>query len=333
MPKLTRTIIYSCPYVPAEWIAAHGLQPSRMIPDPAKSSAPVGRMEGMCPYVRAFLNEAINDKRACGIIMTTVCDQMRRGFDVLTRHREAVSFLMNVPSTWQNLAAQNLYLDELKRLGRFLIRLGGESPTLDSLAEVMLEYEAARQAIRASRAYLSARQYAESIAAFGREGATEMAQSAAVSAVGVRSIALAIIGGPLMRSDFDIYDVVEQSGGRIVLDATETGERGMCGPFDRRRIHEDPLAELANAYFGGIQDASRRPNSELYEWLSHELTARAVRGIIFRRYVWCDTWHAELKRMKEWTDLPVLDIDVADDTEIERQRWQNRIRAFLETLT
>jgi hypothetical protein len=244
---------------------------------------------------------------------------------------------MNVPSTWQNLAAQNLYVDELKRLGRFLVRLGGKSPTPAGLAEVMLEYDAVRASIRASRAYLSARQYAEAIATLQghRHKGTE-AQSCFVPlslcAFVPDLVPLAIIGGPLMWSDFDIYDVVEQCGGQIVLDATETGERGMCGPFDRRRVREDPLAELANAYFGGIRDASRRPNNELYEWLAHELAARAVRGIIFRRYVWCDTWHAELQRMKEWTDLPVLDIDVAGDAETERQRWQNRIRAFLETL-
>jgi len=343
VPTLTKTIVYSCPYVPAEWIAAHGLQPSRMIPDPLVSScrktgagaSPVGRMEGMCPYVRAFLNEAINDKRACGVVVTTVCDQMRRGFDVLIRRCDVASFLMNVPSTWQNLAAQYLYVDELRRLGRFLVRLAGKSPTPDGLAEVMLEYDAVRASIRASRAYLSARQYAESIAALGQKGLCPGGKFEILnSKFKIRpGVPLAIIGGPLMWSDFDVYDLVEQYGGRIVLDATETGERGICGPFDRRRIREDPLEELANAYFGGIQDASRRPNSELYRWLAHELAARAVRGIIFRRYVWCDTWHAELQRLKEWTELPVLDIDIAGDTDTERRRWQNRIRAFLETLT
>ena len=323
-----KRIIYSCPYVPAEWIAAHGLQPSRVIPDPAKSASPIGPIEGLCPYVRAFLNEAINDKRACGVVVTTVCDQMRRGFDVLTRQCNIASFLMNVPRTWQNFAAQNLYLDELGRLSRFLVRVGGNSPTPDALAEVMLEYDAARASILAGRGSISARQYAEAIAALGQEGPAQGRKSE----MG-RGVPLALVGGPLTRGDFDIFDIVEQSGGRIVLDATETGERGMCGPFDRRRLHEDPLAELGNAYFGGIQDASRRPNSELYRWLGHELAARAVRGIIFRRYVWCDTWHAELQRLKEWTDLSVLDIDVAGDTDTERRRWQNRIRAFLETLT
>ncbi len=117
-----------------------------------------------------------------------------------------------------------------------------------------------------------------------------------------------------------------------MLDATETGDRGMCPEFDRRRLRDEPLMELAKAYFGGIQDASRRPNSGLYNWLKCELVGRAVRGIIFRRYLWCDMWHAELRRLKDWTDLPVLDIDAAGDNETDRQRTVNRIRAFLEML-
>jgi hypothetical protein len=43
-------------------------------------------------------------------------------------------------------------------------------------------------------------------------------------------------------------------------------------------------------------------------------------------------WHAELRRLKDWIGLPVLDIDIAGDSEIDRPRTANRIRAFLETL-
>jgi hypothetical protein len=43
-------------------------------------------------------------------------------------------------------------------------------------------------------------------------------------------------------------------------------------------------------------------------------------------------WHAELQRLKDWTDLPVLDIDTTGDNETRLHRTANRIRAFLETL-
>ncbi len=143
---------------------------------------------------------------------------------------------------------------------------------------------------------------------------------------------MAIIGGPLMKQGFEIFDIVEQAGGRIVLDATETGERGLCAPFDRRGLRDNPLLELAGVYFCSIQDVSRRPNNELYQWLKSGLADREVRGIIFHRHLWCDMWHAELQRLKDWTDIPVLDIDTTGNNETTSQRTTNRIRAFLETL-
>jgi benzoyl-CoA reductase/2-hydroxyglutaryl-CoA dehydratase subunit BcrC/BadD/HgdB len=325
-----KAIVYSCPYVPAEWIAAHGLRPSRIMPGTVGATGPLAIVEGLCPYVHSFINEVITEKAACGVIVTTLCDQMRRAFDVLTRRCDLPAFLMNVPHTWQTLAAQKMYVDELRRLGRFLIRLGGKPPSEQTLAEVMFAYDSARKSILEARSNQSARQYAETIAAFNRDGPSNMPNKKLSTQPLNAGIPLAIIGGPMVKQDFEIFDIVEQSGGGIVLDATETGERGMCATFDRRGLRDNPLIELARAYFGSIPDASRRPNSELYHWLKQKLADRAVRGIIFRRYLWCDTWHAELSRLKDWTKLPVLDIDVGGDSRTQHIRTPNRIRAFLE---
>ncbi|MCP4610338.1 MAG: 2-hydroxyacyl-CoA dehydratase [Planctomycetes bacterium] len=327
-----KTIIYSCPYVPAEWIAAHGLRPSRIIPDAADTAGLPGRTEGLCPFVQDFINEVVADKKASGVVITTVCDQMRRAYDILLRRCDVPLFLMNVPNTWQNVTVQKLYIDELKRLGRFLIGLGGKSPSDDTLARIMLDYDTARTTILTAGGYLPARQYAETIAAFGRDGPGETPLDITIPESKIKGVALAIFGGPLMRQDFDIFDIVEQAGGHIVLDAAETGQRGMCAPFDRLGLRDKPLLELASAYFYGIQDASRRPNSGLYKWLKCRLADTEARGIIFHRYVWCDMWHAELQRLKDWTDLPVLDIDTAGNNQAAKQRTTNRIRAFLETL-
>ena len=324
-----KKIIYTCPYVPAEWIAAHDLRPGRIIPGSAGAS---DRTEGLCPFVQGFINEVLTNKNAAGAVITTVCDQMRRAYDILVRRCDVPLFLMNVPNTWQNVGVQRLYIDELKRLGRFLIGLGGKSPSDDTLAEIMLEYDTARTTILGAGGYLPVRQYADTIAAFNRDGPDETLNNITALESQIEGVPLAIIGGPLMRQDFDIFDITAQAGGHIVLDATETGQRGMCAPFDRRGLRDNPLLELAGAYFCGIQDASRRPNSGFYRWLKCRLTERQIRGIIFHRYMWCDMWHAELQRLKDWTDLPVLDIDTAGNNQTAKQRTTNRIRAFLETL-
>ncbi|MHC4395675.1 MAG: 2-hydroxyacyl-CoA dehydratase [Planctomycetota bacterium] len=327
-----KTIIYTCPYVPAEWIAAHGLHASRIMPAAAGVAGPFARIEGICPYVRGFVNKVLTNERASGIVVTTACDQMRRAFDIIKHHCKTPAFLMNIPSTWGHLAVHKLYLDELSRLGLFLCQLGGKTPKKNVLAKTMLEYDATRTSILAAKGNLTPRQYSQAIAQFGRSGKYITDEHRADPELSTSSVPLAIIGGPLFKQDFEIFDVVENCGGRIVLDATETGQRRMCAAFNHRRLRDDPVLELCDAYFGDIPDASRRPNSRLYTWLEQQLKSMNVRGIIFRRHLWCDIWHAELHRLKQFTALPVLDFDASGDEQALSIQAKQRICAFLEML-
>ncbi|MGE5293200.1 MAG: 2-hydroxyacyl-CoA dehydratase [Solirubrobacterales bacterium] len=299
MTEPTKTIVYTCPYVPAEWIAAHGFEPRRLIPLPTDGESVAPRVEGLCPYARAFVNDAAAENNAAGIVVTTLCDQMRRAYDLLARGTTTPAFLLNVPKTWLTVAAQRMYLDELKRLGRFLVRLGGRTPSHEDLTKAMIEHVAW---------------------AVPTDSPTHL-----------EGVPIAVVGGPLMQRDRILFDLIEESGGHVVLDATETGSRGRHRLFDRRRVVEDPLTELADAYFG-IPDASRRPNSELYAWLKEELAQAGARGIVFHHYVWCDAWRAELARVKEWAGLPVLGLDSDGHDETNVARLRTRIRAFLEML-
>ena len=128
-----------------------------------------------------------------------------------------------------------------------------------------------------------------------------------------------------------MFDLVEELGGRIVLDATDIGERGMPEPFDHDQVRHDPLGALVAAYFGGITHAFRRPNSALYHWLKDRLTDRGVKGIILPRCLGCDTWHAEQHRIKQETNLPVLDLVLADGAD-SKAHMAGRLQAFMEML-
>ncbi len=75
----------------------------------------------------------------------------------------------------------------------------------------------------------------------------------------------------------------------------------------------------------------RRPNNQLYEYLNREIIARGARGLIYRRYQWCDTWHAELGRLKDSLPAPVLGL-VAGDDESDRAYMLTRIQALVEML-
>jgi benzoyl-CoA reductase/2-hydroxyglutaryl-CoA dehydratase subunit BcrC/BadD/HgdB len=297
---------------------------------------PADAVHGMCPYARSFLAAAISNQRVSAVVMATTCDQMRHVEALVSQGGDRPVFLMNVPATWQTDAARRLYRHELERLGRFLVQLGGEPPSSERLRGVMIRFDEARRSLRSMRQGMSARRFAEAVSALGSDELdwAAVAEAAVPGDNGPRRepVRLALVGGPLLAKDRILFDLLEQAGGRLVLDATTGGERTMPAEFDARRLRRDPLGELADAYFGAIPDAFRRPNTGLYDWLGEMIARRGVRGLLCWRYVWCDIWHGELYRLKRASWVPVLDIDAGYNDDGLFARTTARIEAFLEML-
>jgi benzoyl-CoA reductase/2-hydroxyglutaryl-CoA dehydratase subunit BcrC/BadD/HgdB len=267
---------------------------------------------------------------AAALVLTTACDQMRYAAAVVDHEGHLPVFLMHVPSTWQTAASAEMYVEELKRLGRFMVTLGGRSPGRDEFVRVILMYEAARGAVCEARGRISSRRLAQAIAEVRGEGKPTLDLDGDLGQAD--AVPLALVGGPLAQDDLGIFDVVEQAGARIVLDASETGERTLPGPTDKAQLERDPLPALADAYFGSIPDVFRRPNHGLHEWIAEEIAAREVRGIILRRYLWCDLWNAETERLRQWSPVPVLTLDVSENGDA-MSRTRGRVEAFLETIS
>lgn len=299
-----KRVIYSNPWIPAEWIEAHGLRPLRLIPRKAGRRAPLRIAAGMCPFMAAFINEACSSRSVSAIVLTTTCDQMRRAADALSAGAANCPplFLMNIPATWQTAAARGMYVSELKRLSRFLVQVGGRRWSHASLRRAM-----ARNGSRTTP-------LAGGTAAGGEPG----------------RIAIAVVGGPLAHWDKGVLDAIGRSGGHVVLDATENGGRTAHQLFQRDMTRTDPLAALVKAYFENMPDAFRRPNTQLHDWLRQQITERGVRGIIVLRYLWCDLWHAETYRLRHLLDIPTLQVDLNGEPPPATVR--TRIQAFLEAL-
>jgi len=320
-------IVYRTPFIPAEWIAAHGLTPCRLVPDGTERVPhSIPEAEGLCPFVRCFLNEAVAVGDA--VVVTTFCDQVRRASELATVSTDTPVFLMHLPATWQTAAAQTMYREELLRLGRFLQQLGGRAPDDARLLHTMLAYDDKPRQLANLIPSLTATREASACAGFLATGQVPKADPWQGNAT--RGIPLALLGGPLCRKDHPLLDMVEEAGGAIVLDGSETGERTLPPPFDKRAVRDNPFAALCDAYFGRIPDAFRRPNTLLYQWLDRMLAERGARGVILVRYVWCDTWHSEVHRIRNWLEVPLLDVDLAAKPPGKRTR--TRIQAFIESL-
>jgi benzoyl-CoA reductase/2-hydroxyglutaryl-CoA dehydratase subunit BcrC/BadD/HgdB len=282
----------------------------------------------MCPYARALAGEAAALRDGHAAVFTTTCDQMRRAAEWAAREASSPVFLFNVPATYGAPAAARLYRDELHRLGRFLARLGGSEPSRETLAGVLESYDDRRRELRDTLGLVGPREASEAMAAFDLDG---RAQTGAARGSLPHGFPVAVVGGPLMRGDVRVFDWIEEAGGVVVLDGTESGARTFPAPLDRRRLRDEPVLELVDAYFGRIPDVFRRPDDALVAWLGRELDSSGARAVILWRYVWCDLWAASVARLRELGRLPVLDLDVSGDEGTDR-RTANRLQAFLEVL-
>jgi hypothetical protein len=161
-----------------------------------------------------------------------------------------------------------------------------------------------------------------------------------------------------------LLDAIEKGGGRVVLNATEAGERSLWQAFTLDDAQTDTaersvyaaetsvdqpgqdsagtvslpgscsvnaalLARLARGYLANCVDVFQRPNTPLYDWLRERLMIRQVRGIVLWHYVGCDLWRAEAQPMREAFGLPVL---LLDADEAAPNRNTGRLEAFLESL-
>ncbi|MGA2749643.1 MAG: 2-hydroxyacyl-CoA dehydratase family protein [Verrucomicrobiota bacterium] len=284
-------VFLTTPWIPAEWIRAHQLDPCALWCAETFPCHPTPLGAGVCLFAEWVVRFAEAQPDAA-VIFASACDQLRRGFDTATLHGRHRAFLFNLPAT-QTPAAKQIYRSELERLGRCLCELGGRAPTPESLRCEMLK------AAKARRRFLDA--------------------------------APSSPGGPFCAPHWPLLDVIESAGGRVVLNATETGERSLSSANEPDAAGGDPFDALADASFNGIADAFQRPNTPLYSWLKPRLLARNVRGLVLWHFTGCDLWRAEAPTLRELTGLPVLLLEAGEGPGVS-QRQVNRVEAFLETL-
>lgn len=321
-------VICSNPWIPVEWIKAHGVEPLGMWSLPENGDQGLALSGGVCAFAETVVRCAASNP-GDALIFSTACDQMRRSYDVVcSRGRDRV-FLFNLPATWQTASARELYRSEVLRLGRFLESLGGRRPAAGELLETIKRYRRGRTELLHAAPHCSARRFAEAASRFyadGQIGVSELLEEP----VG-RGVPIALIGGPLPSCHLGLIDVIEAAGAHVALNGTEPGERTLGPVIPAETEAADPVSALTKHYFESITDVFQRPNSRLYDWLRPRLRSRKVRGIVLWHFVGCDLWRAEAQSIREAFALPVLPLD-ADELQCRSARETGRLEAFVETL-
>ena len=317
-------VFYSSPWVPPEWIQAHGFTARGLWPGEAASSTPVPA--GVCAMARSSM-EFFEAHPRDAVVMAGTCDQMRRAADELRQRRHQV-FLFNIPATSQSRTAREIYEEEIERLGHFLLGLGGAAPSPTALAEALEQRDRARARLRELHRGGPVFEEFQAMAKF--HGNPAAAGSPSKDTPGDR-IPVALVGGPLCPIHWPLFQRLEEAGVRLVLNGAENGERSLLPRLPAGNWRADPVSAMVDAYFDQITDVFQRPNTRLYQWLEHELQARAVRGLVVWSRPACDLWRAEAASLREALDIPLLVLEAGENpSELPRQ-W-GRLQAFVEML-
>ena len=139
-------VFCTSPWVPPEWIKAHGLEPRGVWLTKDFACEPFPLTAGVCAFANAAVRLGERQSQSA-VIFTTHCDQLRRGFDTVAEAAPSRMFLFNLPVTWQTPVGERIFCDELRRLGQFLIGLGGHAPRTGDLVEIVAQYSGARSQI------------------------------------------------------------------------------------------------------------------------------------------------------------------------------------------
>jgi benzoyl-CoA reductase/2-hydroxyglutaryl-CoA dehydratase subunit BcrC/BadD/HgdB len=318
-------VFLASPWIPAEWIRAHGLTPRGIWSADNFQPGALPLSAGVCAFAESAVRFAEAQTNSA-VIFSTACDQMRRGFDTAMLYGQRRAFLFNLPATWQTPAAKEMFRAELERLGQFLLTIGGRAPSPERLRQEMEQSGTVRKRLTESAPASSPRGFAEAVARFHWDGTFSPPPPTAL----IDQVPLALVGGPFLASHWKLLDEIEAAGGRVVLNASKNGERSLSPAFEFA-ADTNPFDALVHGYCDHIIDVFQRPNTRLYSWLKPRLAAREVRGIVLWHFTGCDLWRAEAQTLRETFNLPVLLLEAGGEPG-NAPRELTRLQAFVETL-
>jgi benzoyl-CoA reductase subunit C len=339
-------------YVPAELFHAAGLTPVYLFHQTGDRGQARAHLPGFaCWPGRSLVDQALSGDLdgLAGMAFAQTCDTVQALTDIWRKVMpRAPAYHVGVPLHLAAEAARPYLIAELNHLRQ---RLGGFSD--DALHQAVVTYNHTRAlmgrlyeraaelrptdlhaALRAAL-LMPKGEYNELLAELLNEGRLvdwELGnQSANPQSTNPQSPPRLILVGSHL-ADPALYQVIEESGGRVADDLLDVGHRHFAGPV---ATDGDPIAAVADHLLATLPTPTKHhPARRRDDYLIGLVARRQAHGVIFARQKFCDPHgfdYANVKPALDRARIPHLLIELEQASQAGQLR--TRVEAFLEMIS
>ncbi len=351
-------------HTPVELIEAAGMVPCRIYGDirATVTEADRGLPAAFCPFMRNMLDIALKGglDGLDGIVTVHPCDAQEKTVRVITTFIDfPYSYFIDIPSTVQGFAIE-FFADQIRHFAGSLEKLTGVELTPAKINEAIGLYNKKRALVRelytlkqSDPPLLTGTETLEVVLASQMMPVAEANKMLAEVIAEVRERpadhlpkrARILLWGSVV-DDSAYVDVIEESGGAVVVDDLDEGTRPFL--FDVAEGEADPIAALASKYLRGTpaartftddaQGPGKKDNiADLEARYGHlgELAEKwGVDGVILQTVRYCDPHGYELVDVMDYVkhiELPFIMVE-HNYSEGALAPLRTRVEAFVETL-
>jgi benzoyl-CoA reductase/2-hydroxyglutaryl-CoA dehydratase subunit BcrC/BadD/HgdB len=350
-----------CVFAPAEVIRACGAESVRLCSGMHYGVHPANELlgdAGLCPCVKSTLGGRLGDadlfmSLADIIVAPASCDGKVKLGEILEDWLPVI--MMNLPRVKTGDTTAQLWVEEVLYMGSQLARLTGTEMTTRNLREAIDVYNRAHLAL--SR--LTGLRWADRSPIWGRDAllAAQMAlvddierwtakmgklcdELEARAAVGKwvgtgEEARLLLAGSPVIWPNWKVPNLVEESGGLIVVDELCTGARVLGDPVvsDEGTLR-DMVRAVAERYFFPCTCPCFSPNDERESRMLRLVSEHRVEGVVYHALRGCHLGMLEATRLElalRREGVPMLKVESEyDEGDVEQIR--TRVEAFVEMI-
>ena len=339
-----------CEYTPRELIMAAGGVPVCLCGGSAETIPAAERQlpANLCPLIKSTFGYHVLQSNpflemADLIVGETTCDGKKKMYELMAESRPM--YVLELPHGSDNANAMEYWIEELRQFRTFLSKRFGTDVSDERIRDAIRQLNRERALRRDLSALMRSdhpplrgrqvldckssiwampdamREYRRVLDAFhGKHGS------------GNGQVRVLMTGVPLVHGAERVLDIVEQSGGLVVVMENCTGLKPLLEDVDETAA--DPIRALAEKYFH-LPCSVMTPNDRRLDTLRQLATDYRAECVVELVWQACLTYDVESHRVKRFVEeqlgLPYLHIET-DYSPSDSARITLRVEALLETV-